>query len=263
MWEFLDDVGVNDDAFDFGTSFSNGIDFNLGGLGEGIDWGSLANDSLSSVPNIDWGGVAGGIGDSVGGASSGWLEQLLNGPNAPSLFKMGTGLVNYLQNLNQASSTRQSGEQAANRADPFGPQRARYAQMLSQMMADPTTYLNSNIPGFGAGLKSGVDQIGRINAKKGMLDSGNINYDVMDYAQKYAMDQFNTQQTALGNLAGASFNPASSGELLYKSGQDANTQNRYGLAALMRPWKDANDYNTAQNDVNDYDINMKSFLERL
>jgi len=168
-----------------------------------------------------------------------WMKGgTIGGMKVPGLLEGGLGLAKYLQSSGQADQTRSTGTQAAQVADPFGTQRALYQQKLRDLYSNPD--LIKAIPGYGAGLNAGTDAIRRNAAKSGRLDSGNINYDLMDYSTKYAMDQFNNQAQQLAGLSGAGINPSEASKMLYQSNQDAQKQSAYGLQALADPWKDAN-----------------------
>lgn len=119
------------------------------------------------------------------------VEQDLAGKSA-----LGSGLTSYITS-NQWSNKMQN---LINQADTFGPYRQQYADMLSNLMANPSDV--QNMPGYAAGIQA----IERSGAATGQgLGSGALETSLF----KYGGDMFNQWVNTLANLGGAWINPGS------------------------------------------------------
>ncbi len=241
----------------------------LGDFGDwlGDSWDSVSNnfsnfgDSLSNMfgggykmPAADYanGGLDAVAGSSILPGEWDWMKGgSLGGLSIPGLPSMIGGLAQYMQGNSNSNKTADATNRAVAAADPFAGQRPQYQEMLRQLYTNPD-YLKS-IPGFGAGMNAGTEAIRRNAAKSGRLDSGNVNYDLLDYGNKYAMDQFNTQAKQLGALSGADINGGSAAASAIQQGNlDAQKQSAYGLQALFNPWKIADAKDSLNNAINNY-----------
>lgn len=117
------------------------------------------------------------------------------------------------------------GEQAANRADPFGPERAYYAQRLKGTYTDPQGYL-SNDPTYNFLAKQGLAGLAQRAAGSGDLafdihglPVGTYNKDIVDYAQGLASKTLNDARQQFASLAGSQFNPGTAAGYLMQGGQ--------------------------------------------
>lgn len=164
-------------------------------------------------------GNAGSLGTSQGSMFDGMdfstlLKKLGGGMN---LLNIASGLYG----LNRANATRQAGDDAAKRMDPFGGERAIYAQKLRDLYANPSSV--QNLPGYQAGLQA----VERSMAANGYLSSGNMMTALHDYGGK----AFNDEASRLALLSGASFAPAG-GNLSLAGRTSANDLTGKSLASL-------------------------------
>lgn len=259
MFDWLSDFG----SFlgDIGTNISDSLSNLFGGSSDIVPLAESANmwyDPTLNNPLIDSSAIGYGTSgflNSIGtngfnptdivnnATASGGYDWIkggnIGGVSIPGVMGAVGGIAQYLNGRNNASDTRDATNRAAAAADPFASQRAIYQEQLRKMMLDPSGYLN-NIPGYRAGMDAGIEQVKRNAAKAGRLDSGNINYDLLDYGTKYALDQFNKQQDALGGFAGANINGGgAAANSIMQGNLDAQKQTAYGLQALFAPWKEA------------------------
>lgn len=107
-----------------------------------------------------------------------------------------------------------------------------YNQQLMQLMANPGDFLNN--PLFKSTLDVGLQGANRSMAAQGYLGSGNQATALEKYGQSFASSQLFQQEQLLGNLSGASLNPA--GGLQVASGASSASagalNNIAGLAAF-------------------------------
>lgn len=242
---------------------SSGVDY----LNYASNWGDTAlpgtiESAIGSGAINDYSGIyntAGTGGNSLMPGEWDWMKGgKIGGMQMPGLLEGGLGLAKYLMNQSMANNTRQSGQQAAQMSQgPFASQYALYQQKLRDLYAHPEGV--ANIPGYQAGLNSGVEQIRRNNAKMGRLDSGNINYDLLNFGSKYAMDQFNAQAQQLAGLSGVNMgNYGQAGKALYDSNREANMLDAYGLQALADPFNNGLARTQLQDQYNQYANSMKT-----
>lgn len=285
MFDWLSSAGdwLSGLGSDIGDWFSGGIGGTSGGIdlgsfggSSGLDIGSLG-DFSGGASGFDWtsntpwaAGIDTGLGTSFDIPTTSFLSDYANnvssimpgewdwmkggkigGLQVPGLVEGGLGLAKYLMNRGDASQTRSTGQQAATAADPFASQRALYQQKLWELYNNPNAL--QSVPGYQTGLNTGLDQIRRNAAKSGRLDSGNINYDILDYSTKYALDQYNEQAKQLAGLSGANIgNTGAAAQALMQSNQDAQKLSAYGLQALADPWKTANASGTLADQLSKY-----------
>ena len=203
----------------------------MGSLGEGAAWDSLSSliggdgwdyapgalsgfgaDTGAPVVDLDrlmadWGRP------DMGSTFANWLDnpmaalRKLRGmsPLAKSggPLQSGWNILSGLYGLNQSRQLADLASKASERADPFGPYRAGYAQQLAALSANPS--LITKQPGYAAGLEA----VRRSLAAQGYQGSGNMMAALSQYGQKFLGDE----QNRLATLAGAGFNPASAGQL--------------------------------------------------
>lgn len=156
-----------------------------------------------------------------------WLSN-----NAGSLLSVGSGLYGAYQ----GREMQQMAQQAFGRSDPFGPQRAQYAEQLSKLMADPSSIKND--PGYKQAFDQGQLARERSIAARGLIGSGNAAIELQEYGQTFGMDYLNNRIAQLAGLAGANIGPnfgaAMSG---YGGGADLQSQGLasigYGLGRMM------------------------------
>lgn len=247
-------------------------------LPSSMDFGTLdyggATSGLSEIAGyIDYGGGLGGGGYSPTNIGS---YGLFNNPPTPSFFdnasswfsgnnlsrlaSMGSGLYGLAQSKKQRELAKKQQElaaRAAAQADPFGPYRARYAQELAALSANPGSITGR--PGYQFRLGEGLDAIQRRMAASGYSGSGNEAIAMMRYGQDYASGELNTEMQRLASLAGAQFAP-SGGQYLMQGGlasmqgnQAANDLASRALASLG--------YGLATNNRDLQDIILRSVLQ--
>lgn len=86
-------------------------------------------------------GAGGGIGG--GGGMSGFVDKMSQGNRALQLGGSLASIYDSYQGQQDAQDQQNWLRQQAAASDPFGPQRAQYAQELSNINADPSSYLQS------------------------------------------------------------------------------------------------------------------------
>lgn len=191
----------------------------LGGYAGGGDWGSLANNAPVvnlDRPAMDWGRP------DMGATFANWLDSPIAAlkklrsmsPLARSGGPMQAGwnIFSGLQGIGQSRQLADLASRASERADPFGPYRAGYAQQLAALSANPS--LITKQPGYAAGLEA----VRRSLAAQGYQGSGNMMAALSQYGQKFLGDE----QNRLATLAGAGFNPAAAGQLNIEGNVAAN-----------------------------------------
>lgn len=195
--------------------------FDLPGGGDLM--GGMSN--LASSPSAWTSGydlAGGGALQQQGGAGS-FIEQLLKryglgkGGNA-------SGIMNLLSSgigLYQSGRARNTAERASSMENPFGPERAKYAGMLSNLMSNPDSI--TSMPGY----KAGLTAVERKMASQGYVGSGNMGAALQEYGGKF----FNDEAARLSRLAGADFGPGGGNQLI-AGNRDANDLLSKSLASL-------------------------------
>jgi len=204
------------------------------GLGEGSAWaGTAAADDALVGAGGAWAGGGGGTAGSLMNASGGFpmppagpvpsgsmwdnilktVKGVTSNPTvsaARNLYNIGSGIYG----LKQAGDLKKSMASIAAGADPFGAQRAQYAQQLSALMANPGQIVND--PSY----KAGEQAIMRKMASQGYLGSGNM----MNALKDFGGNQFEAAVARLAQLAGAGINPG--------TGAQINAQGQIGATQL-------------------------------
>lgn len=251
MFDWLGDFG--DWVGNLGSSIGSGLgglfgDFSLGGSSSNLGSVSNLSDYVPAYTGGDFSSFLSNNANLIGssGLNPGewdWMKggnvgSPLGNISIPGLADIGGGLAQYLMSRNNSKETRDTANRASASADPFASERAFYQEQLKRMYTDPNYLLS--IPGYSKGLNTGIEQVKRNSAKAGRLDSGNINYDLLDYGTKYALDQFNNQSNLL-TASGANINGGTaSANAIMQGNADAQKQSAYGLQALFNPWEKAN-----------------------
>lgn len=141
-----------------------------------------------------------GAGGALGGAG-GLLSLLAKG------LDIGTGIYG----IKQAGDLRDQATAAGERADPFGPYRAGYAEQLRRLSENPSTITQT--PGWDAGIQA----VQRSAAGRGYLNSGNE----ISALQNFGGNFFNNESARLSRLAGADINPGAGAQLSMQGNQSA------------------------------------------
>lgn len=92
-------------------------------------------------------------------------------------------------------------DQLTNIADPWSSQRGQYQETLSNLIKDPSSFVNS--PLFQSATQAGIDAVNRSAASRGLLKSGNRLQALMDYGQQQAPKTFFQMTDLLSTLSGA------------------------------------------------------------
>lgn len=133
-----------------------------------------------------------------------WLDNIwgaISSPTAKNLLNIGSGIYG----LSEASKMKDLASGTMRASDPFGPQRAQYAQQLQQLMADPSSITND--PGYQFQFDQGSQAVTRQMAAKGYLGSGNLGTALQEYGQNYAASAYKDRISTLASLAGANIAP--------------------------------------------------------
>ena len=109
----------------------------------------------------------------------------------------GLNIFSGIEGLRRSREMEKLSRQAMERSDPFGPQRAQYAEELRMLRADPSRI--QQIPGYKAGLQA----VERKMASQGYNQSGNMMIALQDYGGR----AFEAEQAKLAELAGATMRP--------------------------------------------------------
>lgn len=179
------------------------------GLSNGLFGGTTVASagSASSLPGIAGGGFMdastfAGLGG-VGGAGGYTVPSLSSlapaaatGTPSLSLGGLARGINAGLNIFGGLYGMRQA-DKAAERMDPFGPYRARYAQMLQDLEANPGSIVSR--PGFRAGLKA----LESSTAAGGYFGSGNAAAALTEFGGNF----YDRERNFLAQLAGAGVQP--------------------------------------------------------
>lgn len=125
-------------------------------------------------------------------------------------------------------------DKAAGTADPIMGDRAGYGGMLKELMTNPDSFMLS--PAAKTQMKYGTENLQRSDAAKGLLGSGNILADIMQFGEGVSSQDFWKQIDQLNLLSGAKTgSPPAAGQIM--TGNMAGRNNAMsniggGLAAL-------------------------------
>ncbi len=122
-------------------------------------------------------------------------------------------------------------EKYSGRLDPFGSQRAQYAQQLSDLYADPSKVAQT--PGYQFALSQGL---GATNRGKMATTGGVANSDDIAYASGLASQTFNTEANRLAQLAGSQFGPSAAAGMLQTGMLGSIGSRNAALSAMMFPF---------------------------
>ena len=180
--------------------------------------GTFAGAPVTNLdrPYMDWGRP------DMGSTFANWLDNPLSAlkklramsplASRGGPLQSGWNILSGLHGISQSRQLADLASKASERADPFGPYRAGYAQQLAALSANPS--LITKQPGYAAGLEA----VRRSLAAQGYQGSGNMMAALSQYGQKFLGDE----QNRLASLAGAGFNPASAGQLNLEGNVAAN-----------------------------------------
>jgi len=187
----------------------------------GIPYGNGAINGMSGTATIGPNSAFGGSTPTMTAAKATGAMPWGSPGNVSS---MGSGVAGLIA----AGNLMGAAGQAQRTADPFGPYRSQYADLMSNITNDPSQI--QKLPGYQAGLQA----VQRSLAAQGYTGSGNM----MAAMAKYGGDFYNNAMQLYGGLSGAQFNPASAAQLGLQGKQSAislagNSLNRLGYGATM------------------------------
>jgi hypothetical protein len=186
------------------------------------------NDVRTSggTPGITQNGIGGfsqGIGQAVTGSNNPFT-------NASFLPAMATAFKQY----HDAGTYRDLGNQAADRADPFGQYRRGYGDQLRDLYADPSKIADT--PGYKFALNQALDATQGRLASQGFLGSSQMQQALTAQASGLAQQTWNTEADRLGRFAGAQFDPAHAAQMQMEGGKLAVDSENNALGAMMYPF---------------------------
>lgn len=105
----------------------------------------------------------------------------------------------------------QAGSQGAAAADPFGSQRPMYQNMLSNLMANPSSV--TSLPGYQFQFDQGMQALERGQAASGTLGGGTASTEDIKFGQGLASTSFGNWEAILQQLAGGNLGTSNAGSL--------------------------------------------------
>lgn len=139
-----------------------------------------------------------------------------------------------LQQWNNAGKYEQLGQDAANRADPFGQYRQYYGDKLRSLYDDPSQIANT--PGYKFALNQALDATqGRLSSA-GYGGTGTMADALSTQASGLAQQTFNQERNALMQMAGSQFDPANAANMMMRGGELAVNSRNAALAAMFYPF---------------------------
>jgi hypothetical protein len=160
------------------------------------------------------------------------------------LGKIISGAWDNKQARDMEKETKQRGEDLVDRADPFGPQRAKYQELLRQSYDDPAGLFNS--PEYQGMANLFTEQINRRDAAKGRTEAGVLprTMELQDNFMKW----LGNYREGLQKAAGTGMDPTGMGATAMSEASKAmNTSyNSYGsipnaIAGLFDPYQNEKD----------------------
>lgn len=170
--------------------------------------------------------------------ASGFLEQAgqwLTGSNSPMQnMAVLPFLATAAKQWDSAEKYRQLGNQAADRADPFGQYRRGYGDRLQSLYDDPSQI--ENTPGYKFALNQALDSTQSRLRASGQLGSSQMQNALVNQASGMAQQTWNTEADRLARLAGAQFDPANAARMQMEGGKLEQQAQSDALASAMFPF---------------------------
>lgn len=175
-----------------------------------------------------------------------WVKNMIPGMSAdPAKALLVPSWLAAYKQWQDAGKYKETAAEAAKYGDPFGAaNRAKYQGLLDASYTHPEDVLKD--PGHMATIKSGLDAVGRTDASKGYLGSGNMEVDLAKYATDENAKYLDSYRKGLEPLTGSQFNPAAAGDFLMKGNEQAISSQNAALQSLFLPFM----ANTTQNYLN-------------
>lgn len=169
----------------------------------------------------------GGYMQQVGQAVTGSNNNFTNAAFVPAM-------ASAAELYHDAGRYEQIGNQAADRADPFGPQRAGYIARLNQLYADPSSIANT--PGYKFALNQALDATQGRLAAQGFGGTGTMADSLSAQASGLAQQTFNQERNALMQMSGVQFNPAQAAQMQMEGANLGLQARENAVGAMMYPF---------------------------
>lgn len=182
------------------------------------------------------------VGDFITNTANNFANNVASNPYAIPAAAMAA------QQFHNADQYRQAGNQAADRADPFGQYRRGYGDELANLYKDPTQI--ENTPGYKFSMNQTMNSTGAKLAAMGMSGSSQMQNALAQQSSGLAQQTWNTEADRLARLSGAQFDPANAARMQMEgNAQKLNAENQGmgALAWLANPGGGGNNNNNGRN----------------
>lgn len=163
---------------------------------------TAAAGGLSSSSVTDW----------LGNVFNQGVDKFMENPVTNGL-NLASGLWSYLNQNNMSDQLKNLMTQGLNQSDPFGSQRAYYAQRLKDTYTNPNGYLNS--PEYKAIQKKRLEAVERADAAAGRRSQYGAREEKM---HEFDLENLTKERTMLAQLAGSGISPSQVSSLLSNLG---------------------------------------------
>ena len=163
---------------------------------------TAAAGGLSSSSVTDW----------LGSVFNQGVDKFMENPVKNGL-NLASGLWSYLNQNNMSDELKNLMNQGLNQSDPFGSQRAYYAQRLKDTYTNPNGYLNS--PEYKAIQKKRLEAVERADAAAGRRSQYGAREEKM---HEFDLENLAKERTMLAQLAGSGISPSQVSSLLSNLG---------------------------------------------
>ena len=119
--------------------------------------------------------------------------------------------------------------------DPFAKARMGYVKRLGKFMRNPSRIYKTQA--YKARFAGGQQAVASSAASRGLLDSGAMGIELMQYGQKTAADEYQAEFNRLSQLAGVGISPSWSGSTP-QGQQTPNPWGQFAGAIGSVPWGD-------------------------
>ncbi len=153
------------------------------------------------------------------------------GLNSPMLIP---SLATAAQQWQQAGQYQDLGNQAADRADPFGQYRRGYGDQLQALYQDPSKI--NQTPGYKFAMNEAMNSTASKLASQGFLGSSQMQQALVDRSSGLAQQTWDKEANRLAMMAGAQFDPANAARMQMEGGKLKMDAQSNALGALMYPF---------------------------
>lgn len=255
-WMRGDWSSFKDDPIDIG---GGGDQFNVGGGDGSSGTGYGLNDRSNGVTPVDTTppdfGNNGGQDNLPGSDTTGGnnlspfdLANFLTGSGSENLGGLGNintmgallpaAISTALLQWRQSQQYPQMAERYAQQLDPFASQRAGYQTNLQDAINNPASVLSN--PAYQAFKQQGLDSVGRAQAARGYMGSGNMLQSLQDYSNTQDLNYLNNRIQQLTPLTGAQFGPGAAAGILGMGLQGMMGSQNAALGSLFYPFGASN-----------------------